>query len=77
MVSLLPHSTGNQSRQHIGIQLPVHARSKKGQDGFQGTRSRKYHFFDEAHNIDYVCIESLSVMINERGLEQATRSLGR
>jgi DNA excision repair protein ERCC-2 len=33
--------------------------------------------FDEAHNIDSVCIEALSVEINERGLEQATRSLGR
>ncbi len=33
--------------------------------------------FDEAHNIDSVCIEALSVTINERGLEQATRSLGR
>eukprot|EP00957_Ditylum_brightwellii_P067056 5090040-Ditylum_brightwellii.AAC.1 len=33
--------------------------------------------FDEAHNIDSVCIEALSVDINERGLEQATRSLGR
>jgi DNA excision repair protein ERCC-2 len=33
--------------------------------------------FDEAHNIDSVCIEALSVKINERGLEQATRSLGR
>ena len=28
-------------------------------------------------NIDSVCIEALSVTINERGLEQATRSLGR
>lgn len=33
--------------------------------------------FDEAHNIDSVCIEALSVHINDRGLEQATRSLGR
>mmetsp|Transcript_11767 Transcript_11767/g.24818 ORF Transcript_11767/g.24818 Transcript_11767/m.24818 type:complete len:864 (+) Transcript_11767:229-2820(+) len=33
--------------------------------------------FDEAHNIDSVCIEALSVTVNERGLEQATRSLGR
>mmetsp|Transcript_8985 Transcript_8985/g.22241 ORF Transcript_8985/g.22241 Transcript_8985/m.22241 type:complete len:815 (-) Transcript_8985:62-2506(-) len=33
--------------------------------------------FDEAHNIDSVCIEALSVKINERGLDQATRSLGR
>ena len=33
--------------------------------------------FDEAHNIDSVCIEALSVTINDRGLEQATRSLGR
>jgi DNA excision repair protein ERCC-2 len=33
--------------------------------------------FDEAHNIDSICIEALSVTINDRGLEQATRSLGR
>lgn len=33
--------------------------------------------FDEAHNIDSVCIEALSVDINDRGLEQAARSLGR
>lgn len=33
--------------------------------------------FDEAHNIDSVCIEALSVTINEHALEQATRSLGR
>jgi DNA excision repair protein ERCC-2 len=33
--------------------------------------------FDEAHNIDSVCIEALSVTINDRGLEYATRSLGR
>jgi DNA excision repair protein ERCC-2 len=33
--------------------------------------------FDEAHNIDSVCIEALSVTLNERKLEQATRSLGR
>lgn len=33
--------------------------------------------FDKAHNIDSVCIEALSVMINDRGWEQATRSLGR
>ena len=33
--------------------------------------------FDEAHNIDSVCIEALSVTINERALDQATRSLGR
>jgi len=32
--------------------------------------------FDEAHNIDSVCINALSININERGLEQATRSLG-
>lgn len=33
--------------------------------------------FDEAHNIDSVCIEALSVTINDRGLEYATRSLSR
>eukprot|EP00934_Nitzschia_sp_Nitz4_P005055 Nitzschia sp. Nitz4//scaffold55_size114948//63607//66252//NITZ4_003904-RA/size114948-snap-gene-0.175-mRNA-1//1//CDS//3329554539//5045//frame0 len=33
--------------------------------------------FDEAHNIDSVCIEALSVTINDRALEHATRSLGR
>ena len=33
--------------------------------------------FDEAHNIDSVCIEALSVDIHDRSLEQATRSLGR
>lgn len=33
--------------------------------------------FDEAHNIDSVCIEALSVTLNERHLDQATRSLGR
>jgi Rad3-related DNA helicase len=33
--------------------------------------------FDEAHNIDSVCIEALSVTINDRGLEYAARSLGR
>ena len=33
--------------------------------------------FDEAHNIDSICIEALSVNINERQLEQATRCLGR
>mmetsp|Transcript_5711 Transcript_5711/g.8354 ORF Transcript_5711/g.8354 Transcript_5711/m.8354 type:complete len:867 (-) Transcript_5711:181-2781(-) len=33
--------------------------------------------FDEAHNIDSVCIEALSVDIHERSLDQATRSLGR
>lgn len=33
--------------------------------------------FDEAHNIDSVCIEALSVTINDRQLDQATRSLGR
>ena len=33
--------------------------------------------FDEAHNIDSVCIEALSVTINDRALQQATRSLGR
>ena len=33
--------------------------------------------FDEAHNIDSVCIEALSVTINQRALEQASRSLGR
>lgn len=33
--------------------------------------------FDEAHNIDSVCIEALSVTLNDRGLDQATRSLGR
>ena len=33
--------------------------------------------FDEAHNIDSVCIEALSVTLNNRNLEQASRSLGR
>lgn len=33
--------------------------------------------FDEAHNIDSVCIEALSVTLNEQGLEKAIRSLGR
>jgi len=33
--------------------------------------------FFAAHNIDSVCIEALSVTINDRGLDQATRSLGR
>jgi DNA excision repair protein ERCC-2 len=33
--------------------------------------------FDEAHNIDSVCIEALSVTINDRGLDYATRSLAR
>jgi Rad3-related DNA helicase len=33
--------------------------------------------FDEAHNIDSVCIEALSVTINDRALEYAARSLGR
>ena len=32
--------------------------------------------FDEAHNIDSVCIEALSVVINERSLDHASRSLG-
>jgi len=32
--------------------------------------------FDEAHNIDSVCIEALSVEINERSLDHASRSLG-
>ena len=32
--------------------------------------------FDEAHNIDSVCIEALSVIINERSLDHASRSLG-
>jgi len=30
-----------------------------------------------AHNIDSVCIEALSVTLNDRSLDQATRSLGR
>jgi len=33
--------------------------------------------FDEAHNIDSVCIEAFSVTIHSRNLERATRSLGR
>jgi len=33
--------------------------------------------FDEAHNIDSVCIEAFSVTLQARHLEQATRSLGR
>mmetsp|Transcript_21455 Transcript_21455/g.46613 ORF Transcript_21455/g.46613 Transcript_21455/m.46613 type:complete len:871 (-) Transcript_21455:228-2840(-) len=33
--------------------------------------------FDEAHNIDSVCIEAFSVTVQSRHLEQATRSLGR
>ena len=33
--------------------------------------------FDEAHNIDSVCIEAFSVTIQSRHLDQATRSLGR
>jgi len=33
--------------------------------------------FDEAHNIDSVCIEAFSVTLQSRHLEQATRSLGR
>ena len=33
--------------------------------------------FDEAHNIESVCIEALSVTVHELHLEQATRSLGR
>ncbi len=33
--------------------------------------------FDEAHNIDNVCIEALSVELDERALEKATRCLGK
>jgi DNA excision repair protein ERCC-2 len=33
--------------------------------------------FDEAHNIDNVCIEALSVTLDRRRLEQSTRSVGR
>ncbi len=33
--------------------------------------------FDEAHNIDSVCIEAFSVTVDSRRLELATRSLGR
>jgi len=33
--------------------------------------------FDEAHNLDNICIEALSVEINAAGLEKAGRSLGR
>jgi DNA excision repair protein ERCC-2 len=33
--------------------------------------------FDEAHNIDSVCIEALSVTVREQNLDQATRSLAR
>ena len=33
--------------------------------------------FDEAHNIDNVCIEALSVDLDERTLEKATRCLGK
>lgn len=43
----------------------------------QELESESIIVFDEAHNIDSVCIEALSVTINDRGLEQATRSLGR
>lgn len=31
--------------------------------------------FDEAHNIDSVCIEALSVTINDRGLDQVRKWL--
>ncbi|OQR94777.1 TFIIH basal transcription factor complex helicase subunit [Achlya hypogyna] len=31
--------------------------------------------FDEAHNIDNVCIEALSVTLNRRGLDRASRNL--
>jgi Rad3-related DNA helicase len=31
----------------------------------------------QAHNIDNVCIEALSVELDERTLEKASRSLGR
>jgi hypothetical protein len=31
----------------------------------------------QAHNIDNVCIEALSVDLDERALEKATRCLGR
>ncbi|EWM27570.1 DNA repair helicase [Nannochloropsis gaditana] len=33
--------------------------------------------FDEAHNIDNVCIEALSVELDERSLDKATRCLGK
>ena len=33
--------------------------------------------FDEAHNIDNVCVEALSVMINQRTLNMATGNLTR
>lgn len=32
--------------------------------------------FDEAHNIDNVCIEALSVNLREQTLSNATRNLG-
>lgn len=43
----------------------------------QELESESVIVFDEAHNIDSVCIEALSVTLRDRGLEQATRSLGR
>lgn len=33
--------------------------------------------FDEAHNIDNVCIEALSVTIDKRALDNSSRSIGR
>ena len=33
--------------------------------------------FDEAHNIDNVCIEALSVTLDSRGMESSSRSIGR
>lgn len=33
--------------------------------------------FDEAHNIDNVCIEALSVSVRQQTLDGATRNLGK
>lgn len=42
----------------------------------QELESESIIVFDEAHNIDSVCIEALSVDIHERTLDKASRSLG-
>ena len=42
----------------------------------RGARTGSIVVFDEAHNLDNICVEALSVEINAVGLK-ASRSLGR
>ncbi|MCO5559243.1 hypothetical protein L7F22_012838 [Adiantum nelumboides] len=74
-LSLFRHSAHDALRRHYHLFVPLPARSKVAEQVSKEMSKDAIVVFDEAHNIDNVCIESLSIDLTRPMLDSAYRSI--